>query len=89
MAKTDTLHMRIAPEIKGEADAILGRLGITTADAVNIFLNQVILYGGLPFNVRLPVPNEITSRAIHEAKNDIDLRRFGSADEMFKELGIE
>ena len=41
MAKTDTIHMRISPEVKHEADSILSRLGITTTDAINLFLNQV------------------------------------------------
>ena len=54
MAKTDTIHMRISPKVKSEADTILSHLGMTTADAINIFLNQVILRGGLPFDVRLP-----------------------------------
>ena len=88
MAKTDTIHMRIAPDIKSEADAILGRLGISTSDAINIFLNQVILRGGLPFDVRIPTLNETTKQALHEAENDINLRKFGTADDMFKELGI-
>lgn len=88
MAKTDTIHMRIEPEIKAGADAILERLGLTTADAINIFLNQVILNGGLPFEVKLPVPNEVTKKAIYEAENDINLHKFDNADDMFKELGL-
>jgi DNA-damage-inducible protein J len=89
MVKSDVLHMRIAPEVKSEADSILARLGITTTDAVNMFLNQIILRGGLPFDVRLPAPNETTRQAMREAEEGANLRRFGSAGEMFKELGIE
>jgi addiction module antitoxin, RelB/DinJ family len=88
MAKTDTIHMRIEPEIKAGADMILGRLGLTTADAINIFLNQVILNGGLPFDVKLPIPNEVTKRAMYEAENGINLNKFDNAEDMFKELGI-
>ena len=88
MHKTDTIHMRVAPDVKAEAETILARLGITTADAINLLLNQVILRGGLPFDVRLPMPNETTRRAMHEAENDINLRKFNSADDMFKELGV-
>ena len=88
MGKTDTLHMRIEPEIKMGADTILNRLGLSTAEAINIFLNQIILYGGLPFEVRIPVPNETTLRAMYEAENDINLRKFDNADDMFKELNI-
>ena len=88
MKKTDTIHMRVAPDVKAEAEAILARLGITTADAINMLLNQVILRGGLPFDVRLPLPNKTTRRAMHEAENDINLHKFSSADDMFSELGI-
>jgi len=88
MSKTDVIHMRISPEIKGEADSILARLGLSTADAINIFLSQVILCRGLPFEVRLPSPNDATRAAMHDAENDNNLRRFDSPDTMFKELGI-
>ena len=88
MNKSETIHMRIEPEIKAEADSILKRLGLSTADAISIFLNQVILNGGLPFEVKIPVPNEITLRAMHEAENDINMRKFNTANEMFQELGI-
>ena len=88
MGKTDTIHMRIEPEIKSMADSILNRLGMSTAEAINVFLNQVILYGGLPFEVRLPIPNEITLQAMYEAENDINIRKFDNAEDMFKELGI-
>lgn len=88
MKKTDTIHMRIEPAIKEEADSILNRLGITTADAITIFLNQVILNGGLPFEVKLPIPNETTLKAMYEAENDTNLHKFNTTDEMFKELGL-
>ena len=88
MGKTATIHMRINPEIKTTADNILNRLGMSTTDAINIFLNQVILIGGLPFDVRLPKPNETTLQAMYDAENDINLHKFDNADDMFKELGI-
>ncbi|MDR0325884.1 MAG: type II toxin-antitoxin system RelB/DinJ family antitoxin [Oscillospiraceae bacterium] len=88
MAKTESFHMRVAPEIKSEADAILSRLGMTTADAVNIFFTQIIMRGGLPFEVKIPVPNEATRRAMEDAESGVNLHRFGTADEMFEALGI-
>ena len=69
MPKTDTIHMRISPEVKSEADSILSRLGITTADAINVFLNQVILRGGLPFEVRLPTAKSETLARIERIEN--------------------
>ena len=69
MAKTETIHMRVEPNVKYEADAILGRLGMTTADAINIFLNQVILRHGLPFEVKLPTPKAKTLELIERIEN--------------------
>ena len=70
MSKTDTIHMRVEPEIKVRADNILNRLGLSTTDAINIFLNQVILSGGLPFEVKLPVSNKTAFLARYEMESD-------------------
>ncbi|MCL2500377.1 MAG: type II toxin-antitoxin system RelB/DinJ family antitoxin [Defluviitaleaceae bacterium] len=88
MVKTETIHMRIEPDVKREAENILTRLGLSTTDAIKVFLNQVILRGGLPFEVRLNIPNETTKAAMYEAENNINLHKFPNADEMFRELGI-
>jgi len=67
--KTSTIHLRIEPEIKADVERLLGRLGISTTDAINIFLNQVILTGGLPFPVKIPGPNKETLAALKEAED--------------------
>jgi DNA-damage-inducible protein J len=67
MAKTETLHIRIEPEIKKKAEETLKSLGITTTEAINIYLHQIILNQGLPFDVKLPKPNLKTMQAMKEA----------------------
>jgi len=54
MAKTNNLHIRIDPEIQKKAEKVLRKLGMSIPDAITIFLNQVGLRGGLPFEVTLP-----------------------------------
>ena len=56
MARTQAFYARVEPELKEKADAILARLGMSSSDAVNIFLSQVVLKEGLPFEVILPRP---------------------------------
>jgi len=56
MARTQAFYARVEPELKEKADAILARLGMSPSDAVNIFLSQVVLKEGLPFEVRIPRP---------------------------------
>ena len=41
MAKTSTIHMRIDPELKMNAELLLNQLGLTTSDAINIFLTSL------------------------------------------------
>lgn len=54
MEKSATLNLRINPELKSNAEMILSRLGIPMSTAVDMFLNQVVLSGGIPFSVTLP-----------------------------------
>ena len=54
MAKTANLYARIEPEIKEQAEMILSALGIPASNAINMFYKQIILQGGLPFEVKLP-----------------------------------
>ena len=90
MVGTEPISMYIEPEIKAEADGILNHLGMSTADAIKIFLNQVIIKGGLSFEVKLPEPNDLTVEALKEAEAiaNSGIHRFKNADEMFKELDI-
>lgn len=54
MAKSANLYARIEPNVKNEAEAILSQLGIPASNAINMFYKQIILHGGLPFEVKLP-----------------------------------
>ena len=47
--KSSTFQMRINPEVKKEAENVFSTYGLTLSDAVNIFLQQSIHEGGLPF----------------------------------------
>lgn len=46
MAKTDILHIRVEPSVKKKAEATLNDLGLSITEAINVFLNQVILMMG-------------------------------------------
>lgn len=54
MEKTATLNLRVNPTVKKQAEAILNRLGIPMSTAIDIYLNQILLTGGIPFAVSLP-----------------------------------
>ena len=54
MAKTSTLNIRIDPKLKEEAEATLNDLGMNIAEAVTIFLKQVVMTDSIPFAIRKP-----------------------------------
>lgn len=54
MEKTATLNLRVNPVVKQRAEDILTRLGIPMSTAIDIYLNQISLTGGIPFAVILP-----------------------------------
>ena len=90
MAKTDTLHIRVDPIVRQDVDELLSALGISTAEAVNMFLHQILLRGGLPFSVTLPTPNAETLAAIQEARDiaagKIQTKTFHSVEELMEDL---
>ena len=67
MAKTETLHVRVEPGVKINAEATLRPLGLSTTEAINMFLSQIILTGGIPFAIKLPEPKPETLAAMQEA----------------------
>ena len=54
MEKSEILNLRVNPTLKKDAEAVLGRLGVPMSTAVDMFLNQIVLTGGIPFAVTLP-----------------------------------
>ena len=78
--KTLMIHARIDPRLKKSAEAIFSELGISTTEAIRLFLKQVELHRGLPFPVS--VPNEETLAAMAEANNPSTLKRYRSFREI-------
>lgn len=54
MEKTATLNLRVNPSVKQRAEEVLSRLGIPMSTAIDMYLNQISLTGGIPFSVTLP-----------------------------------
>jgi addiction module RelB/DinJ family antitoxin len=48
------IRSRIDSSIKLEAQVLLERFGLTMSDAIRLFLHQVVIEKGLPFQVKLP-----------------------------------
>jgi len=101
MAKSANLYARIEPEVKEQAETILNQLGIPMSNAVGMFLRQVVLQQGIPFEMKLPkkaplaygsLTKEQFDAEIGKGMEDIREGRVYSADvveeEMRRDYGI-
>jgi DNA-damage-inducible protein J len=84
MAKTATIQTRVDPKIKRNAQKILGMLNISMSEAISLYLTQITLKKGIPFEIR--IPNKITAKTLQESENGKNLRKVSDIDELFEEL---
>ena len=63
---TTNLNIRRDKDIKEQAESIFNELGINMTTAVNIFMRAAIREHGMPFELKLDVPNEVTVASIEE-----------------------
>ena len=82
--KTQMVHARIDPRLKNSAERIFTRLGISTTEAIRLFLKQVELHKGLPFPVA--IPNKETVAAMMETNDSAALKRYRSFRELRERL---
>ena len=83
-AKTQMIHARIDPGLKKSAERVFSTIGISTTEAIRLFLKQVQLHKGLPFPVA--IPNAETTAAMQEANNTAALTRYRSFRELREKL---
>jgi DNA-damage-inducible protein J len=81
MGKTGYITARVVPKLKAKAGRVLAKVGVSTTDAITMFLTQVVLQDGLPFEVR--VPNAETRKAIEELEVGGGESFRGSTKEVF------
>ncbi len=58
MARTANVFARVEPELKAQAEQVLDRLGIPMSNAVGMFLRQIVLQRGIPFEMKLLASEE-------------------------------
>ena len=84
MAKTATIQTRVDPTVKQNAQIILKKLNISMSEAISMYLSQITLHRGIPFEIK--IPNEITAKTLKDSENGNDLHPVDSIDELFQEL---
>ena len=88
---TTNLNIRTEKAIKDQAESIFNELGINMTTAVNMFLRTAIREHGIPFELKLDVPNDSTAAAIEEGRKlmaDQASPRYSSMEELKAALEV-
>ena len=86
---TTNINIRMDSDLKAQADALFGELGMNLSTAFNIFVRQSIRDGGIPFAITLNQPSKDTIAAMLEAERiakDPSVKGYHDLDELFAEL---
>ena len=86
---TTNINIRMDSDLKAQADALFGELGMNLSTAFNIFVRQSIREGGIPFEITLNQPSKDTIAAMLEAERiakDPSVKGYNDLDELFAEL---
>jgi len=57
--KDAIVRARVEPRLKEEAESVFECLGISTTEAIRMFLTQVKMRRGLPFAVEIPADSDV------------------------------
>lgn len=82
-------QVRIDEVTKKQAIELLEGLGMSLSEAVNMFLKQVILHNGMPFDVKYPKFKPEVIEAMEEARRisrDPNVKAYTDVKQMFKEI---
>ena len=85
MGNDTVVRARIDSDTKAQATEALHAMGLSVSDAIRLLLLRVAEEKRLPF--ALQVPNPTTVKAMKELEKGKG-KRFSSADELFRDLGI-
>ena len=82
---TAPTQIRIDANIKKEASELFSRLGLDMSGAVNLFLYQCVLRGGIPFAIEMPQYSQKTLDAMKEARRistDTSVQGYSTMEEL-------
>ena len=84
MIKTATIQTRIDPVVKKNAKTVFDKLNISMSEAISMFLTQVSLNKGIPFEIK--IPNEVTAQTMKETDERKNLHQVKDVVGLFEEL---
>ena len=79
MPKSTSIYTRVNPELKVQVEHILERLGLPMASAINLYLHQIVMHNGIPFDLKLPNNMPLDYSSMTKAQFDQEMEK-GLAD---------
>lgn len=74
-ARTANVFTRVDPETKEQAEAILNQLGIPMSNAIGMFLKQIVMHRGIPFDMKLPSGVPVAAGVLTKEQFDAELEK--------------
>lgn len=74
-----TVQARVKPELKAEVEAILSTLGLSTSDAIRVYLHQIVNSRGLPFQPHTASEAVKIVSASSDAAENVEIRQLEEA----------
>ena len=87
--KPKTINVRVDPKLKNDVSHLLEGLGLSVSDAINVYLRQIVLHNGIPFEIKQPRYNAETEEAMNEVNEMIKMgnaKKYDSAAALFDDL---
>ena len=63
------------PEVKEQAEQVLDQLGISMSNAVGMFLRQIAIQQGIPFEMKLPKKAPLAYGSLTKEQFDVEIRK--------------
>lgn len=71
--RTANIYTRVDPDTKEQAELILTQLGIPMSNAIGMFLKQVVIHRGIPFEMKLPSARPLAVGELTKEQFDAEL----------------
>ncbi len=86
MRSSATIQVRVDEPTKAQAMKVFNALGMSLSEGVCLFLRQVVLQRGIPFEIK--IPNALTRETLEKAERGEDVEEFATVEDLFEDLGI-
>ncbi len=73
--RTASIYTRVDPETKEQAEEILNQLGIPMSNAIGMFLKQIVMHRGIPFDMTIPATVPVSVCSLNKEQFDIEMQK--------------